>query len=655
MEIVHPLTFRPEFEPSPPLREGSNLHRILSDWKVSYERFLEISFADPERFWGDFFQRIRYPWLKPYQEVCDPSRGIAWTRWFVGGECNLSYSALDHHLAGRADQPALISTGESGERRVLTYRELYESVARFSAGLKAQGVGIGDRVGILLPMTEEVAIALLAVARIGAIAVPLFSGFGPDAIRVRLEDSQARFLIGQTSFPRRGKEIAVIETIRTACKGLSSLEKIFLFGPPPPGGYQERELLALSLLESSATFPAPAFSADTPFMLIYTSGTTGKPKGTVHVHGGFPIKSAQDMFHLFDFKSTDRIFWLTDIGWMMGPWLILGGLTLGGTVVLYDGAPDHPHPGHLFEIWEREKVTIAGIAPTWIRTLIPRGKGVVEPYPLSSLRLLGSTGEPWNPEPWRWTMEHVGKGRTPIINYSGGTEISGGILGCVVLRPFKPTGFNTVVPGVNADVVNEEGKPVTGEVGYLVVRNPNPGMTRGFWNDPQRYEETYFERFPGLWYHGDLVYRDEDGHIYILGRADDTIKVAGKRLGPAEMESLAVEHPAVREAGVIGVPDPEKGEVPLVFAVLRDPSRSSPALAEEIKNWIAERIGKALKPQQVFFLSDLPKTRNAKVMRRVIRRVYLGEPPGDLSALVNPEVIPEIEALRNLSPSATRS
>lgn len=642
------LQFSSEFVPPPTVQEASNMARLLEDWGVSYERFLELSWEDPQRFWEDFLKRIRYPWLKTYTTICDSSRGIAWTRWFIDGECNLTYAAVDQYALSKPHSTAVIALNEAGERKAFTYRELYEKILRCSQGLLSHGINTGDCVGILLPMSIDVVVALLALARIGAIAVPLFSGFGPDAIRVRLEDSRAKALITITGFYRRGKWVPIAETVRQAVENLSHLEKIFLFGAEEKER-KDREIPADDLWKHGEHSHLIAFPSDTPFMLIYTSGTTGKPKGTVHVHAGFPIKAAQDMYHLFDLKAEDRLFWLTDIGWMMGPWLILGGLTLGATIVLYDGAPDYPHPGHLFEIWDREKVTVAGVTPTWIRSLIPLGERIVEPYPLESLRLLGSTGEPWNTDPWRWTFRYIGKERTPIINYSGGTEISGGILGCVVLRPFKPTGFNTPVPGVHADAVNEEGKPVRNEVGYLVVYNPNPGMTRGFWNDPQRYEETYFQRFPGVWYHGDLVFRDEEDHFFILGRADDTIKVAGKRLGPAEMESVAVEHPAVREAAVIGIPDAEKGEVPMVFAVLRDATQKSEALARELKEWIAERMGKALRPREVLFLSDLPKTRNAKVMRRVIRRVFLGENLGDLSALVNPEIIAEIARLKERS------
>ncbi|MCS7064941.1 MAG: AMP-binding protein, partial [Fimbriimonadales bacterium] len=407
-----------------------------------------------------------------------------------------------------------------------------------------------------------------------------------------------------------------------------------------------REVRYTDLLQPG-DYEAPAFDSDQPCMMIYTSGTTGKPKAAFHVHAGFPVKAAQDMYHLFDLKPSDTISWLTDIGWMMGPWLIMGGLILGATVFMYDGSPDHPAPDRLWEMVERHGITVLGLTPTLIRALMREGDEYADRHPMPSLRLLGSTGEPWNPEPWLWTFEHVGKRRAPIINYSGGTEISGGILGCVVLRPLKPCSFNTVVPGVDAAVFNEQGEPVRGEVGYLVVRNVNPGMTRGFWRDPERYLQTYWSHWEGIWDHGDLCLIDADGYWYILGRADDTLKIAGKRVGPAEIESVLVEHPAVVEAGVNGVPDEIKGQAAVAFVVLKPGYAWSDALAQELLQLVAQRMGKPLMPKAVHAVPELPKTRNAKIMRRVLRAAYLGEPTGDLSALENPRSVDAIQQLRS--------
>jgi acetyl-CoA synthetase len=368
----------------------------------------------------------------------------------------------------------------------------------------------------------------------------------------------------------------------------------------------------------------------------------------VHTHNGFPIKAAQDMAHGMDIQSSDTLYWMTDMGWMMGPWEVLGTTLLGGTMLFYDGAPDYPGPDRLWSLVERHGVTVLGVSPTLIRALMRFGEEPVRAHDLSSLRAFGSTGEPWNPDPWMWLFEKVGGGRLPIINYSGGTEISGGILSGNVMTPLKPCAFSGPVVGMAVDVVNDQGQPVRGEVGELIVRQPWIGMTRGFWRDPERYLATYWSRFPGIWVHGDWSLVDEDGQWYILGRSDDTIKVAGKRLGPAEVESVLVGHPDVTEAAAIGVPDPIKGEVVVCFCVLR-PGALADSLSEELKALVAKALGKPLQPHDVQFLSDLPKTRNAKVMRRVVRAAYLGDDPGDLSALVNPETIEEINGMRSNS------
>jgi acetyl-CoA synthetase len=360
---------------------------------------------------------------------------------------------------------------------------------------------------------------------------------------------------------------------------------------------------------------------------------------------GFPFKGAMDMGYCFDVRPADRVFWYTDIGWMMGPWLFMGTLLLGATMVLYDGTPDHPTADRIWEIIERHRVTVLGISPTLIRSLMRHGSDPPHRHDLGSLRILGSTGEPWNPEPWRWFFEHVGGGSRPIMNYSGGTEISGGILCCDLLHAQAPTAFTGPIPGIAADVYDEHGRPVRGAVGELVITQPWPGMTRGFWRDPQRYLDTYWSRWPDVWVHGDWVRVDEDGFWYILGRSDDTLNIAGKRIGPAEVESALTAHPAVSEAAAIGVPHEIKGEVIVCFAVLRPGHEPSDALVGELRKTAAAHLGKALAPEAVYFVLDLPKTRNAKVMRRVIRARALGQNPGDLSSLENPQAVAEIPVL----------
>ena len=382
---------------------------------------------------------------------------------------------------------------------------------------------------------------------------------------------------------------------------------------------------------------------ETPYMLIYTSGTTGRPKGAVHVHGGFPIKGAQDLAHQFDLGRGDTLFWFTDLGWMMGPWAISGALLLGARLVLYEGAPDHPGPDRIWSLVARHKVTHLGLSPTVIRALMAHGEEPVRAHDRASLRVLGSTGEPWNPDPWWWYFRVVGDGRCPIVNYSGGTEVSGGIVSGNVIGPIKPASFSGPCIGTAADVVDQTGRSVRGEVGELVIRAPMPGMTRGFWRDDEgRYETTYWSRFPGTWVHGDWASVDADGFWYIHGRSDDTLKIAGKRVGPAEVESAAVSHPAVLEAAAIGVPHEIKGEVVVVLCVLRPGETGDPALCASIAATVAAQLGKPLKPEVVAVVPVLPKTRSGKVMRRAIRAAWLGLDPGDISSLDDPATLDAI-------------
>ncbi len=385
---------------------------------------------------------------------------------------------------------------------------------------------------------------------------------------------------------------------------------------------------------------------ETPFMLIYTSGTTGRPKGAVHVHGGFPVKSAQDLAHQFDLGPGDTLFWFTDLGWMMGPWAISGALLRGARLVLYEGAPDFPGPDRVWSMVARHRITHLGLSPTVIRALMAHGEEPVRAHDRSSLRVLGSTGEPWNPDPWWWYFRVVGDGRCPIVNYSGGTEVSGGIVSGNVMGPIKPASFSGPCIGTAADVVDEQGRPIRGAVGELVIRAPMPGMTRGFWRDEDgRYEATYWSRFPGTWVHGDWATIDSDGFWYIQGRSDDTLKVAGKRVGPAEVESAAVSHPAVLEAAAIGVPHEIKGEAVVVLVVLRPRIAGDPDLLDSIARRVTGELGKPLKPERIVAVTGFPKTRSGKVMRRAIRAAWLGLDPGDLSGLDDPATLDAIRAV----------
>ncbi|WP_457632724.1 AMP-binding protein [Oceanithermus desulfurans] len=642
---------KPVWTPSEAYTRGSHLERLMRRLELpDYDALYAFSVERPDAFWKATLEQMGIEWFEPFEGYVDLSRGVMWPEWFPGGKLNLAHNATTRHAAGeRARQLALIWEGENGAVVRLTYRELDQQVAQAAAALRELGVGRGDRVGLFLPMLPETAVAFLATARIGAIAIPIFSGYGAEATATRLADAGARLLVTADGFLRRGRVVPMKPVADEALERAPSVEKVLVVRRVD-GGYPMKEGRDLWWDEAVGRRPADAptevMGSMDPFMLIYTSGTTGRPKGTVHYHAGFPLKAAQDMAHLFDLRPGELMFWFTDMGWMMGPWAILGSLLLGSTVFLYEGAPDYPGPDRLWQMVARHGITHLGISPTLIRALIPHGEEPVKKHDLSSLRVLGSTGEPWNPEPYQWFFQTVGGGRCPIVNYSGGTEVSGGILGCTVYKPIAEASFNTPAPGIKAAVLNDEGEPVVGQVGELAVLAPWPGMTKGFWNDPERYERTYWSRFKDVWVHGDWALVDEEGYWFILGRSDDTLKIAGKRVGPAELESAAIRHPAVQEAGAVGVPHEVKGEVPVLFVVLRPEFEGSEELAAEIAEKVAEVLGKPMKPAAVHFVSDLPKTRNAKVMRRLLKAAYLGESTGDTSALVNPEVLDEVRKLK---------
>jgi acetyl-CoA synthetase len=613
-----------------------------------YADLLARSTADLEWFWRAVLDDLSIEFYEPYTKVFDTSRGLPWTRWCVGGRMNIVHNCLDKWMGTPvADRVAFTWEGEEGETRQMTYAELWRDVNQCAAGLQALGVQKGDRVALFVPMCPELIVAFFAVIRLGGIVLPLFSGYGADAVATRLTDAEAALVVTADGFWRRGQHVRMKPVADEAVAAAPSVRHVVVV--PRLGidvAMHARDVWFADVMRPGAECPNEPTDAEDPLMLIYTSGTTGRPKGAVHTHCGFPIKAAQDMAHCFDVHAGETMYWVSDIGWMMGPWEIFGMTLLGGTFVMYDGALDHPGPDRLWSLVERHRVNILGVSPTLVRSLMRHGEDPVRRHDLSSLRILGSTGEPWNPDPWRWLFDVAGDSRLPIINYSGGTEVSGGLVAGNVLTPLKPAAFAGPPPGIAADVVDDQGRPVRNEVGELVVRAPWIGMTRGFWKDDQRYEETYWSRFPDVWVHGDWAEIDQDGLWYILGRSDDTIKIAGKRVGPAEVESVLVEHPAVIEAAAIGVPDELKGQALVCFCVLRTGDAAGPDLAADLKALVASRLGKPLRPEQIEFVADLPKTRNAKVMRRVIRAAYLGQPPGDLSSLENPQAVAEIERRR---------
>ncbi|MCC6703814.1 MAG: AMP-binding protein, partial [Thermomicrobiales bacterium] len=585
-----------------------------------------------------------------YDRALDRSNGIPWARWFEGGAFNYVTNALDRWIdAGRGDDAALIWEGDDGAVTRWSFSELAEETNRVGNALRELGVERGDRVGIFLPMLPETVATVLACGRIGAIFTPMFSGYGPDAVAMRLKDAGAKLLVTADGFYRRGGGVPMKAVADVALADAPSVESVLVVrrsGEDIAWSEGRDHWYHEVVGRQSDELAAVETDASEPYMIIYTSGTTGKPKGALHCHAGFPIKAAHDLAFCFDLHADDTLFWMTDLGWMMGPWLIGGGLMLGAAIVLFEGTPDYPNPDRLWEIIERHKVTVFGVAPTAVRALMPKGTEWPRRHDLTSLRVLGSTGETWNPGPWQWYFEEIGGGERPVINYSGGTETGGGIVGGNTLGDIKPCSFSGPVPGMAAEVVDEAGQRVRGAVGELVIQQPWVGMTQGFWNDPERYLETYWSRFPDTWVHGDWAEVDADGFWYIRGRSDDTLKVAGKRIGPAEVESAAVAHEAVQEAAAIGLPHEVKGESVHVFCVLRPGFEASDPLAEEVRRSIGKQLGAALRPEEVRFVRDLPRTRNAKIMRRVIRAAYLDQPVGDVMALENPAAVEEIRSAR---------
>src|SRR5438067_13200898 len=504
---------------------------------------------------------------------------------------NIVHNMLDKYAGTSTDERiAIKSEVEDETTRTLTYKELREEVNRMATALHSLGLGRGDTIGVFMPMVPEIVVAMLAIIKIGGIFLPLFSGFGAAAIVSRLKDADAKALFAADGTNRRGKFCAMKPVADEAAAQIPSLKHLIVLkktgewipefvAAAVSGDRTERTLPVRTPAATTHREPSERTSAEDPMMIIYTSGTTGKPKGAVHTHCGFPIKSVQDMWHGLDLHPDETLFWMTDMGWMMGPWEVFGTLLLGATMMLYDGAPDFPRPDRVWSLVNRHKVTALGVSPTLIRALRRFGDEIVHKHDLSSLRKFASTGEPWNPDPWMWLFQNVGCGKLPIINYSGGTEISGGIVMGNVLTPMKLCAFSGPLPGMAADVVDENGQSVRGEVGELVRREPLIEMTRGFWKDPERYIETYLSRFPDVWVHGDWAAVDDDGLWYILGRSDDTIKIAGKRVGRAEVESVLVAHSQVSEAAAIGVPDSIKGEALVCFCVLKKGVNGDAALA----------------------------------------------------------------------------
>jgi acetyl-CoA synthetase len=598
------------WEPPRDFIEKTNIWRLMRRLGFAdREAFLLFSRSDPERFWDEMIREMGVEWFEPYRRVLDDSRGPEWAQWFAGGRLNIAHNCVDRWAA--TDRVACVWEAENGATRRVTFRELRVEANRVANGLRALGLEPGDRVALCMPMVPEILPILYGCFKAGLTVVPIFAGFGAGAIATRLQDSGARALFTAPHLERRGKRIPLAEKM--------------------PGGVEHTIVVDGPLFpDASSEFDTLPLDSEARAFILYTSGTTGKPKGAVHTHAGCLAQMGKEIWLGFDHQDSDLFFWLSDIGWMMGPWTIIGNHLFGGAIFMYDGAPDHPGPMRLWEMIDRRGVTTFGISPTAIRML---SKAAGELPPMASLRLLGSTGEPWDEASWMWFFERVGRGRCPIINISGGTEIVGCFLFPLPIQPLKPCSLGGPAPGMATEVVDENGAPVRGRKGYLVCQKPAPSMTRGVWKDPQRYLDTYWSRFPGMWYHGDWASVDEDGHWFLHGRADESMNVAGRKVGPAEVEEAMMQHPGVAEAAVIGVPDELKGEAIVGYAVAKAGAAVDPAA---VCATIVDVLGPTFRPREVVVVAELPKTQSGKIVRRLIRQKYLGEELGDLSTVANP-------------------
>jgi acetyl-CoA synthetase len=626
------------WEPSREWIERTNVWRFLR--KLGFndcDEFLRYSRENTAEFWGRMVEEVGIEWFHPYDRVADLSRGVEWSEWFPGGTLNIAWNCLDRHVPG--GRIACIWEGEDGAVRTLTFAELADEVNRVANGLDALGLAKGDRVALVMPMVPEVVAILYACLKLGLIVVPIFSGFGSGAIATRLENSGARVVFTADRAERRGKLLPLKEKVDQALEKSTAVEKVVVWrykGGDIPW-HAGRDVWWEDLVRGQSTArESLALRSEDRAFILYTSGTTGKPKGTVHTHAGCLAQMSKEIYLAFDHQPEDRFWWLSDIGWIMGPWTIIGNHHFGGTIFLYDGAPDFPDPSRLWQMIERHGITTFGISPTAIRLLMRAGEPKQR---MPSLRLLGSTGEPWDDTSYLWFFENVGHSRCPIINISGGTEVAGSFLSVLPIQPLKPCSLGGPAPGMATEVVDESGRPVRGAKGYLVCQKPMPSMTRGVWGDPERYIESYWSRWPGWWNHGDWASVDEDGHWFVHGRADESMNVAGRKVGPAEVEDALIEHAAVSEAAVIGVPDELKGESIVAFVVTKPGIAGNADLERQLSEHLVDSLGPTFKPHAIRLVRELPKTQSGKIVRRLLRQKFLGEALGDLSTVENPRAL----------------
>lgn len=629
--------------------ERANVMRLARRHGIeSIDELRRRSTQDVSWYWDAAVEDLGIPFATPYDAVLDTSQGIQFPDWFVGGTFNAVDACIGRWLTGGAHRPAIVHEREDGAVTTLTYAELAERVGRVAAGFVDLGIGEGDAVAIYMPMVPEAVIACYAAVGIGAIIVPLFSGFAAPAIASRLNDAEVSAVVVADGTVRRGRTVAMSGELTKALaqapsvRSVISVENVGLADDLDVDGRAVTVTGWASLVaDGKPGHEFRAFPAMQTMMLGYTSGTTGKPKGAVHTHAGFTVKVATEVAYSFDISPGDSFCWITDMGWVMGPLAAFGTHANGATLVLYEGSPDVPDTTRLWDLVARHRVSMLGVSPTLIRALKSTPLEQISQHDLSSVRVLGSTGEPWDPDSYDWLAAEVFGGRVPVINFSGGTEVGGSFLAPYPVEPIPSCSLGGPSLGMDVDVVSDDGSPLRGAIGELVCRQPWPAMTRGVWRDRERYLESYWSTFEGMWCHGDFALVDEDGRWYILGRSDDVMNVAGKRLAPAEVESVLTTHPAVAEAAAVGIPDPKKGETVWAFWVPR-PGAGTEHVSDELRRLVADGLGKPFAPSQVWMVDALPKTRSAKILRRAIRAAATDTEPGDLSSAENPGAVDAI-------------
>jgi len=658
------------YEPSTEFVESTNLHDFMEKYDIDdYDELIARTCGEVEGvdqsgidwFWDELPDYLSIEFFEEYDTVRDDSDGPQFSEWYPGGQLNIAHNTVDRHAEGdSAENVACLWEGEPGEVREVTFEDLHAQSNRVANALEARGVGLGDTVGLYMPMVPEVISILYGCFKIGAIAVPIFSGFGVDATATRIADAEPTVLFTGDGFYRRGSEVELKEAADQAIEQTSCIEHTIVFdrlGWTPDGDGDEEipwnardESWADAIDSESPEYETKSLDASQESILLYSSGTTGTPKGIVHTHAGILMQCAKEIYFGFDQQPDDRFFWVSDIGWMMGPWSIIGNHAFGGTIVMYEGAPDYPEPDRFWRMIDDHDVTQFGISPTAIRALRKQGDEWVEDHDLSSLRLLGSTGEPWDPESWLWFYENVGHSEVPIMNISGGTEICGCFLMPMPNQSLKPCTLGGKGLGMAVDIVDAEGNSVTDahERGYLVARDSCPSMTKSLWSGDDRYLEEYWSDFtePPLWNHGDWAQKDEDGLWFLHGRADDALNVAGRKVGPAEVEGALMDHDAVNQAAAVGVPDDTTGTAVVTYVVPEDGIEISDSLREDLRDQVGTELGKPFRPREVLFVDEFPKTQSGKIIRRAISSVYRGEDLGDMDSIENPDALDAVEHAR---------